>query len=143
MGLLVNITELDINITKRPSSITDSDFAQQALQYGMMMHIFLKNSNCKDFMMWGFTDKHSYLGVACNALIFDSSYVAKPAYFALRDSLAGVMNSNDNFIRVSAVEIKSKNDSTTISTPKGTLKLTSNCVPANSSYQNVRWSEYP
>jgi hypothetical protein len=141
--LLVNITELDISIQKSPSLITDKDFSQQALQYGMMMHIFLKNNNCTSFLMWGFTDKESYLGSKCNAFIFDTNYKAKPSYFALKDTLSGIMETNDKFIKVSSIDIKSKNDSTIISIPSGTLTLLPNIIPENSSYKKVKWCIIP
>ncbi len=143
LGLTVNITELDIMIQKAASLITDEDFKQQALQYGMLMHIFLKNDNCKNFLMWGFTDKESYLGSKCNAYIFDSSYHAKPAYFALRDTLAGVTGTGNPFVNVSSISIKSKNDSTIIHVPGGSLTLIPIIFPENSSYKKVRWSVIP
>jgi len=57
-----------------------------------MLEVCLSAENCKAFVMWGFTDAHSwipgfYRGYGF-ALIFDDSYRPKPAYYALAYALA-------------------------------------------------------
>jgi endo-1,4-beta-xylanase len=52
-----------------------------------MFEVCLSAENCKAFVMWGFTDRYSWIpsffeGYG-SALIFDDSYGPKPAYYAL------------------------------------------------------------
>lgn len=86
LGLDVHITEMDVRI-KEP---TEEKLVQQANIYRDIMNVAL-GSNCKAFVMWGFTDKYSWIpkwfkdyGSAC---IFDEKYKPKPAYYALKECL--------------------------------------------------------
>lgn len=84
LGLEVHVTELDVRL---PLPVNDSLLAQQAKVYGDYLKTCLANTNCKLFMMWGFTDKYSWIpdkfpGFG-DALLFDDQYKPKPAYYAL------------------------------------------------------------
>ncbi|HEX9059782.1 MAG TPA: endo-1,4-beta-xylanase, partial [Clostridia bacterium] len=56
-----------------------------------LMEICLANPNVTTFMVWGITDKYSWVPGTFpgtdNALIYDKSYNAKPAYTALKEAL--------------------------------------------------------
>jgi len=43
---------------------------------------------CTRLTTWGFTDRHSWIGTPQRALPFGSDYLPKPAYVALRTTLA-------------------------------------------------------
>jgi endo-1,4-beta-xylanase len=90
LGLEVHFTEVDIRIQQ---PFTEAKFVQQASLYASLTQACLAAANCKAFVLWGFTDKYSWIpsfftGYGA-ALIFDGSYLPKPAYYALSDTLAG------------------------------------------------------
>jgi endo-1,4-beta-xylanase len=84
----VQITEMDVRIRGEP---TERALAQQAAVYGEMMDVCLKARNCSAYVLWGFTDRHSWVPGFFSgwgsALIFDDSYAPKPAYETLREVL--------------------------------------------------------
>ena len=89
LGLEVHITEMDVKIE---DPATEEELAKQARVYGDMLQVCLAAQNCKAFVLWGFTDRHSWIPYFFPgwdaALIFDKSYDPKPAYKALMDRLA-------------------------------------------------------
>jgi len=88
IGLEVHITEMDVRMV---SPVTDEKLAEQALIYGDMLGVCLSARNCKAFVLWGFTDRYSWIPQFSPgsgwALIFDESYRPKPSYNALSDAL--------------------------------------------------------
>ncbi|MDP4179556.1 MAG: endo-1,4-beta-xylanase [Bacillota bacterium] len=88
IGVKVSFTETDIRI-KSPADT--AAYQTQANNYKSLMQICLNNPNCTTFMMWGFTDKYSWIPGTFsgydNALIYDKSYNPKPAYNALKEAL--------------------------------------------------------
>ncbi|HEY9062277.1 MAG TPA: endo-1,4-beta-xylanase, partial [Pseudobacteroides sp.] len=63
----------------------------QASNYKSLMEIALRNPNVKTFVVWGFTDKFSWIpgtfpGTG-RGLIYDSNLNPKPAYNALKEAL--------------------------------------------------------
>lgn len=88
LGLQISITELDFPITM-PS--TAEKLAAQAESYRSMLRFCLSQPNIKAMVMWGFTDRSSWIPIFFkgqgDALIFDRDYKPKPAYFALEDVL--------------------------------------------------------
>ena len=91
LGLQIQITELDVKIQDGSGSL-EKRFAKQAQIYGDLMTIALSEPNCSAYVLWGFTDRHSWIphftGHPDAALIFDAAYHPKPAYFAIKDALA-------------------------------------------------------
>ena len=90
LGLQVHITEMDVRLKGRA---TEEALAAQARVYRDTLGVCLSAQNCKAFVLWGFTDRHSWIpqffpGWGA-ALIFDESYRPKPAYTALIDALKG------------------------------------------------------
>ena len=90
LGLNVHVTEMDVRIQ---GTATNNDLAAQAGIYRNMLQACLSANNCKAFVMWGFTDRYSWIPQAYpgygTALIFDNSYNPKPAYNGLLDVLKG------------------------------------------------------
>jgi endo-1,4-beta-xylanase len=88
LGLEVSITELDLRF-KLPS--TPEKLATQAESYRSMLKFCLSQPNIKAMLLWGFTDKSSWVPHffkgSGDALIFDMEYKPKPAYQALADVL--------------------------------------------------------
>jgi endo-1,4-beta-xylanase len=89
LGLEVQVTELDVRI-RVPA--TTADLTQQANIYRDMLDVCLSADDCTAFVMWGFTDRYSWIPSANpgygSALIFDESYNPKLAYYALIDVFA-------------------------------------------------------
>jgi Beta-1,4-xylanase len=88
LGLKISITELDVRM---PMPSDQSKLNAQAEVYRMFMQVALAEPSCRTFMMWGFTDKFSWIpaqfsgeGAAC---IYDENYQPKPAYTALLNVL--------------------------------------------------------
>jgi len=93
LGLEISITEMDVRINL-PS--TSEKLAQQADAFRDAIDFCLTQPNCKALLMWGFTDKYSWVpGTFAgwgDALIYDANYQAKPAYFALQKELQQGLN---------------------------------------------------
>ncbi|MBN2037027.1 MAG: endo-1,4-beta-xylanase [Chitinispirillaceae bacterium] len=88
LGLKIAITELDVRI---PTPTDQTELQTQASMYRIFLQAALATPACKTFMIWGFTDKYSWIPSTFSgygdALIFDASYQPKPAYTALLDVL--------------------------------------------------------
>ncbi len=117
LGLKIAITELDIRI-KAP---TDANkLKKQADYYREFMEVALANPACRTFMIWGFTDKHSWVpGVfdADDALIYDRNYQPKPAYTSLLETLkaykpSGIISAGKNQ-RISSANMLNMNQNST------------------------------
>ena len=89
LGLDVSITELDVPI---PQPTSQDALALQADLYTVAIDACLAVPRCHTFVMWGFTDRYSWIPSAFpgldDALIFDRDYQPKLAYEALRQRLA-------------------------------------------------------
>lgn len=92
LGLGVHITEMDVQI-QNGTGTTEERLAAQARIYGDMLRVCLSAQNCKAFVLWGVTDRYSWIpqftGHPDAPLIFDESYGPKPACNALMDVLIG------------------------------------------------------
>ncbi len=88
LGLDVSITELDFRIAL---PVTPKKLHAQAESYRSIMRFCLSRPNITALVMWGFTDKSSWIPYfvkgAGAALIFDEHYKPKPAYEALSEEL--------------------------------------------------------
>lgn len=88
LGMEVHITEMDVRI---PLPATESKLTQQADVYQTVMEVCLEAWNCTSFVLWGFTDRYSWIpgwyeGYG-SALIFDEDLAPKFAYEALQNAL--------------------------------------------------------
>jgi endo-1,4-beta-xylanase len=90
LGLEVQITEMDVEIQDdaRPMQ---ARLDAEAQIYRDMLSACLAVKQCTAFVMWGFTDRYSWIPAATGhpdaPLIFDAAYRPKPAYFALASVL--------------------------------------------------------
>ena len=90
LGLEVQITEMDVRI-HGGTGTKEEKLAAQANLYRDMLKVCLNAPNCKAFVTWGFTDKHSWIpshfGHPDSPLIFDELFRPKPTYGALMEGL--------------------------------------------------------
>ena len=88
LGIKLSITEFDVRM---PLPSTQAQLDAQAYVYKVFMQLALAEPSCRTFMMWGFTDKYSWIPSSFPgqgaALIYDENYQPKPAYTALVDVL--------------------------------------------------------
>jgi endo-1,4-beta-xylanase len=87
LGLQVQITEMDVRLRDtKPSTLQ-----RQAQIYGDTLQLCIDSPSCTAFVLWGFTDRHSWIPGAFkgwdDALIFDKAYTPKPAYAAMCEVL--------------------------------------------------------
>jgi endo-1,4-beta-xylanase len=88
LGLEVHLTEIDYATTPGYAK-SEQD---QLQVYTNLMEACLKAPKCPVFILWGVTDKYSWLNKAnrpANPLILDADYQPKPAYAALYRLLEG------------------------------------------------------
>jgi len=89
LGLEVAITEMDVQIYQG-SGTQAQRLQEQARYYGDIASACHHTPACKTFVIWGFTDKYSwiydYWKHADAPLPFDASYAPKPAWQALLDT---------------------------------------------------------
>ncbi len=90
-GLRLNITELDIGFPNgKKGQLTAADYAAQGHLYRQFMDVFLEADNMGEFMIWGVSDKYSWLDTQqgkFDGLIYDREFNKKPAYDSLMASL--------------------------------------------------------
>jgi endo-1,4-beta-xylanase len=88
LGLKVHITELDVRM---PVPSTADKLAAQANDYRQVVQVCVQTPACGAVVMWGFTDKESWVPGTFpgwgDALIMDASYAPKPAFGALYNLL--------------------------------------------------------
>ena len=88
LGLKIQFTELDIRLTL---PATASTLATQATNYQDVIRACLETPACDMIVMWGFTDRSSWIPEAFPgmgaATLFDAGFLPKPAYSAVNDLL--------------------------------------------------------
>jgi endo-1,4-beta-xylanase len=86
IGLQVHITEMDVSIRENDNPIVKR-LEKQAKIYGDTLSVCLKHNNCSSFVVWGATDKYSWIplftGKEDQPLLFDNDYKPKYSYDAL------------------------------------------------------------
>lgn len=90
LGLEVQITEMDVSLKNGTGSLEER-LSTQATVYQQMFRVCLNAPNCTAFVVWGLSDRQSWLSEEFSEdapLLFDRAYRPKPAYDALRDLLA-------------------------------------------------------
>ena len=90
LGLVVEITELDVRVRGLAGTRAERLAAQRAL-YHDVAAACIQEPACKAITLWGFTDAHSWIHSHFGAdepLPFDGTYTAKPAFFGLREALS-------------------------------------------------------
>ncbi|MEM3145299.1 MAG: endo-1,4-beta-xylanase [Thermoproteota archaeon] len=93
LGLQVEITEMDVSI---PLPVSNEKLVKQAEIYRNIFKTYLDNAGPNTFIMWGFTDKYSWITYTFPgsgaALVFDEKYQPKPAYYSLAEVLFEKIN---------------------------------------------------
>ncbi len=105
LGLSCAITELDLSLPRERFG-QESAYIEQAADYRKVVNVALGNKNCASVLVWGVCDAVSWIpgftGYSRGEpLLFDNFFVAKPAYYAVRDALkiaCEILAINDNFI---------------------------------------------
>jgi GH35 family endo-1,4-beta-xylanase len=89
LGLIVNISEMDVRIRDLPDTL-QSRLAAQRTAYHSIVGLCVAEPRCEGVTFWGFTDAHSWIDAQFGAddpLLFDEQYAAKPAYYGVLDAL--------------------------------------------------------
>jgi len=124
------ITELDLGIPQ--GTVTAATLKAQAASYAMMMDLFLSKPNMQSFVMWGFTDRYTWLTAPEFAdeqpLIFDANLNKKSAY----DSLVVAFNRHPALASSSSAKPSSSS-----AEPSSSSAKTSSSSVANSSGSNA------
>ncbi len=94
LGLEVHITEMDVKIIDGSGSFNER-LINQAVVYRDVFDVCLEQDACTAFVMWGFTDKYSWIYDHEGSsypdeapLIFDPEYDPKPAYYGFLERLS-------------------------------------------------------
>jgi endo-1,4-beta-xylanase len=88
LGLTVNLSELDVRISKLPDSASKDD-AQRQIYHDILVAA-LTEPAFDGIWLWGFTDRHTWVHnfyYDDEPCIFDESYQRKEAYYAVRSAL--------------------------------------------------------
>ncbi len=80
LGLECSITELDLGIANTSEDLLQ----QQARDYNRIINVALEQPHCRSVLIWGLTDAMSWR--SSQPLLWNGSYVAKPAYYAVREA---------------------------------------------------------
>ena len=89
LGLLVNISEMDVRIRELPGTLAERLNVQRQI-YADIVAACVAQPRCHAITLWGFTDAHSWVDGffgADDPLPFDEQYRRKPAYYGIRDAL--------------------------------------------------------
>ena len=104
LGLSVNISELDIRVSKIPGSMARK-LAFQKEVYNRVAAACVETKHCTAITSWGFTDAYSWIYAMWGPdapLQFDGTYAKKPAYdgelLGLQDQLVPVPGIISNFV---------------------------------------------
>ena len=88
LGLKVNISEMDVRVSKLP--MEKQDLAQRQI-YHDIIAAALTEQAFDGVWLWGFTDRHTWVSSFYyndSPLIFDENYKRKPSYYGLRDAVS-------------------------------------------------------
>ncbi len=106
LGLKVQITEMDVKVQGDPRPMAQR-LQAQAQVYRSMLTACLTVKACEAFVMWGFTDRYSWIpaatGHADAPLIFDTQYRPKPAYYALLQILKQTFNKKNQVYQFTCI----------------------------------------
>jgi endo-1,4-beta-xylanase len=91
LGLLVNISEMDVRIQSVSGTLAQRLELQKRVFHDIIAAC-VAQPRCHAATFWGFTDKHTWIDSAFgpdSPLLFDENYRAKPAFFGVQDALLG------------------------------------------------------
>jgi endo-1,4-beta-xylanase len=90
LGLSTHITELDARIRK---PVTDAKLNEQARLYETVFRAALESEETKDLVMWGFTDRYSWITAGETfpnhdaGVLMDQNFGTRPAFHAVKNAL--------------------------------------------------------
>jgi endo-1,4-beta-xylanase len=87
LGLLVNISEMDVRVNNVPGTPQARLDAQKSA-YHDVVRLCVTEPACQSVTFWGFTDAHTWID-GDTPLLFDAQYARKPAYTGVLDALSG------------------------------------------------------
>lgn len=101
LGLFVSFTEVDVRVAM---PVTPEKEAEQVATYTKLMEVALSEPNAASFIMWGYTDKLSWIPAFFpgygSAHLFDRDVKPKAAYRAIETMLAQREKDNGQATRV-------------------------------------------
>jgi len=89
LGLLVNISEMDVRIRDVPGDLA-TRLEVQRREYRELVALCVAEPACHAVTFWGFTDRYSWIDGFFgpdDPLPFDEAYAPKPAFFGVQDAL--------------------------------------------------------
>ena len=89
LGLLVNISEMDVRIRDAPGAL-QSRLELQKTVYKSMVTVCMDEPRCDAVTFWGFTDAYSWIDNQFgpdDPLLFDELYAPKPAFHGVLEAL--------------------------------------------------------
>lgn len=90
LGLKVNISEMDVRVSKLPANV--QQIAQRQI-YHDIVAAALSEQAFDGIWIWGFTDRHTWVSSFYHddsPLILDEDYDRKEAYYGLREALSSL-----------------------------------------------------
>jgi endo-1,4-beta-xylanase len=87
LGLLVNISEMDVKINPLAGSL-ETRLDVQRTTYRDVVRLCVLEPRCHAVTFWGFTDAHTWL-TGEQPLLYDAQYAPKPAFYGVLDAFAG------------------------------------------------------
>jgi endo-1,4-beta-xylanase len=87
LGLLVNISEMDVRVNGVAGSLASRLDAQRSA-YHAVVGLCVAEPRCHAITFWGFTDAHTWIS-GDSPLLYDEQYAPKPAYYGVLDALRG------------------------------------------------------
>jgi endo-1,4-beta-xylanase len=91
LGLLVNISEMDVRVARVGGDLP-AKLEEQRRVYHDVIAACVAEPRCHAVTFWGFTDLYSWIDSFYgpdDPLLFDDGYRAKPSYFGTLDALRG------------------------------------------------------
>ena len=88
LGLLVNISEMDVRIRDLPGTTASKLEAQKGV-YKSIVGVCVAEPRCDAVTFWGFTDAYSWIDRQYgpdDPLLFDEQYAPKPAFYGVFDA---------------------------------------------------------
>ncbi|KAL7553765.1 hypothetical protein ACHAWF_017094 [Thalassiosira exigua] len=92
LGLKVNISEMDVRVSKLPPDASLRDRAQREI-YRDVLAAALSEPSFHGVWLWGFTDRHTWMKnfyYDYAPLIFDEGYERKAGYLGVREALTSL-----------------------------------------------------
>ena len=89
LGLLVNISEMDVRIRDVPGSLQTRLDVQKSV-YKSIVEVCVAEPRCHGVTFWGFSDAYSWIDRQFGAddpLLFDEQYAPKPAFYGVMEAL--------------------------------------------------------